>query len=80
MLTNRKPAYSLAGGLYEALVDTKGEMYGVTNEEAKKARILFEELEEIDISPASGIATGARFNSSGWNWKNRQKGHYFTQY
>lgn len=59
VLTNRQPAYSVAGGLYEALVDTKGEMYGVTNEEAKKARILFEQLEGIDISPASGVALGA---------------------
>ncbi|NEP11774.1 MAG: cysteate synthase [Symploca sp. SIO2C1] len=59
VLTNRQPAYSLAGGLYEALVDTDGEMYGVTNEESEKARLLFEELEGIDISPAAGIATGA---------------------
>ena len=59
VLTNRQPAYSLGGGLYEALVDTDGEMYGVTNEESEKARVLFEELEGIDISPAAGIATGA---------------------
>ena len=59
VLTNRQPAYSLAGGLYEALVDTEGEMYGVTNEESEKARLLFEELEGIDISPAAGVATGA---------------------
>ena len=59
VLTNRHPAYSLAGGLYEALVDTDGEMYGVTNEESEKARVLFEQLEGIDISPAAGIATGA---------------------
>lgn len=59
VLTNRKPAYSLAGGLYEALVATNGEMYSVTNEESKRARVLFEELEGIDISPASGVATAA---------------------
>ncbi len=59
VLTNRQPAYSLAGGLYEALVDTDGEMYGVTNKESEKARVLFEELEGIDISPAAGVATGA---------------------
>lgn len=59
VLTNRQPAYSLAGGLYEALVNTDGEMYGVTNEESEKARLLFEELEGIDISPAAGVATGA---------------------
>ncbi|NES81632.1 MAG: cysteate synthase [Moorea sp. SIO2B7] len=59
VLTNRNPAYSLAGGVYEALIDTKGEMYGVTNSESEKARILFEQLEGIDISPAAGVATGA---------------------
>ncbi len=59
VLTNRQPAYSIAGGLYEALVDTDGEMYSVTNEESEKARVLFEQLEGIDISPAAGVATGA---------------------
>ena len=59
VLTNRQPAYSLAGGLYEALVDTNGEMYGVTNEDSEKARLLFEQLEGIDISEAAGVATGA---------------------
>lgn len=59
VLTNRQPAYSLAGGLSEALTDTDGEMYGVTNEESEKARILFEKLEGIDICPASGVATAA---------------------
>jgi len=59
VLTNRNPAYSLAGGVYEALVDTHGEMYGVTNKESEKARVLFEELEGIDICPAAGVATGA---------------------
>ncbi len=57
VLTNRNPAYSLAGGVYEALTDTQGEMYGVTNEESQKARVLFEQLEGIDICPASGVAT-----------------------
>ncbi|NEQ84342.1 MAG: cysteate synthase, partial [Moorea sp. SIO2I5] len=59
VLTNRNPAYSLAGGVYEALADTEGEMYGVTNDESEKARILFEKLEGIDVSPAAGVATGA---------------------
>ena len=57
VLTNRNPAYSLAGGVREALTDTDGEMYGVTNEDAQTARALFEELEGIDISPAAGVAT-----------------------
>lgn len=59
VLTNRQPAYSIAGGLYEALLETDGQMYGVTNREAERARVLFEELEGIDICPASGVATAA---------------------
>ncbi|PSB16346.1 cysteate synthase [filamentous cyanobacterium CCP2] len=59
VLTNRNPAYSVTGGLYEALVDTAGEMYAVTNHEADRARHLFETLEGIDICPASGVATAA---------------------
>jgi cysteate synthase len=59
VLTNRNPAYSVAGGLYDALVETQGEMYAVSNSASEQARRLFEELEGIDISPASGVATAA---------------------
>jgi cysteate synthase len=59
VLTNRHPAYALAGGLYEALVDTQGEMYAVTNSELAQARSLFRELEAIDIGLAAGTATAA---------------------
>ncbi|HEY9640004.1 MAG TPA: cysteate synthase [Coleofasciculaceae cyanobacterium] len=59
VLTNRNPAYSLSGGLYEALTDTQGEMYSVTNPELERARILFEELEGIDIGLAAGVATAS---------------------
>jgi cysteate synthase len=59
VLTNRQPAYSLTGGLYEALCETNGAMYSVTNQESQRARVLFEELEGIDICPAAGIATAA---------------------
>ncbi|MEB3212600.1 MAG: pyridoxal-phosphate dependent enzyme, partial [Leptolyngbyaceae bacterium] len=59
VLTNRTPAYSLAGGLYDALTRTNGEMYAVTNKESAVAQHLFETLEGIDICPASGVATAA---------------------
>ena len=59
VLTNRNPAYSIAGGVYDALSATGGHMYAVTNDEASRAQHLFEELEGIDISPASGVATAA---------------------
>ncbi|MEB3231956.1 MAG: cysteate synthase [Leptolyngbyaceae bacterium] len=59
VLTNRTPAYSLAGGLYDALTGTDGEMYAVTNQETAVAQHLFETLEGIDICSASGVATAA---------------------
>ncbi len=59
VLSNRKPPYSIIGGLYDALVDTKGEVLLASNEEAEKAATLFQELEGIDIHPAAAIATAS---------------------
>jgi cysteate synthase len=72
VLTNRNPAYSLAGGLYDALVDTQGEMYAVSNSDSEQARRLFEELEGIDISPAAGVATAALLQAVEAKTVNRQ--------
>lgn len=59
VLSNRKPPYSLAGGLYDALKATDGTILVATNAQARKARALFEELEGIDIYSAAGIATAS---------------------
>lgn len=59
VLSNRKPPYSLAGGLFDALEDTNGDMYAITNDEAQKACDMFEELEGVDIYHASGVATAS---------------------
>jgi cysteate synthase len=56
VLSNRNPPYGVAGGLYDALVDTNGHVYGITNEEAISAAKLFEEAEVIDIDPAAAVA------------------------
>lgn len=56
VLSNRKPPYSLAGGLYDALKDTQGDILAVSNEEAQAAKTLFEETEGIDIYSAAGVA------------------------
>lgn len=56
VLSNRKPPYSLAGGLYDALKATGGEVMVATNAQARKARQLFEELEGVDIYSAAGVA------------------------
>ena len=56
VLGNRNPPYAIAGGLYDALTDTRGCMYRVTNREAREAGRLFEKLEGCDIDPAAEIA------------------------
>jgi cysteate synthase len=59
VLSNRKPPYSLKGGVYETLKATGGAMYSVTNREVTAALDLFEKLEGIDICPAAGVAVSS---------------------
>ncbi|MBE6336991.1 MAG: cysteate synthase [Lentimicrobiaceae bacterium] len=59
VLSNRKPPYSLVGGLYDTLKDTDGEFFAISNEEAEMAAAMFEELEGIDINPAAAVATAS---------------------
>ena len=56
VLSNRKPPYSLCGGLYDALKDTLGDMFAISNAEANAAKQLFEETEGIDIYHAAAVA------------------------
>jgi cysteate synthase len=63
VLSNRKPPYSLIGGLFDALTDTKGEVLSATNQEAAIAGQLFEKLEGIDIDTAASFAV-ATLNES----------------
>jgi cysteate synthase len=59
VLSTRYPAYSVKGGVYDALKATGGRMYGITNSEVYKAMDTFEESERIDIVPASGVAVAS---------------------
>ncbi|HXH18783.1 MAG TPA: cysteate synthase [Chitinophagales bacterium] len=59
VLANRRPPYSVQGGLYDALVDSSGDMHSVTNEEAKYAAKIFLQKEGIDIEPAAAVATAS---------------------
>lgn len=63
VLSNRKPPYPLAGGLYDALKDTEGEVLVATNEQAIEANKLFLETEGNDIHPAAAIATASLINT-----------------
>ncbi|GHU98372.1 cysteate synthase [Bacteroidia bacterium] len=56
VLSNRKPPYGIAGGLYDALVDTHGEVAKVANEQARAAAQLFLQTEGVDIHPAPAVA------------------------
>lgn len=57
VLSNRKPPYSLAGGLFDAMMDAGGDVLLANNKQAKEAAALFEKLEGNDIHPAAAIAT-----------------------
>ncbi len=59
VLSNRKPPYPIAGGLFDAMTDTGGDVLFATNEEAAYASGLFEKLEGIDIHPAASVAVAS---------------------
>ncbi|HYA33007.1 MAG TPA: cysteate synthase, partial [Candidatus Bathyarchaeia archaeon] len=59
VLSNRKPAYSVKGGVFDALKSTNGQMYAVSNYEARRAARLFEDLEGVDIVPAAAVAAAS---------------------
>jgi cysteate synthase len=56
VLSNRRPPYGIAGGLYDALKATNGEVVVATNAQSTRACKLFKELEGVDIHPAAGVA------------------------
>ncbi len=59
VLFNRRPPFSMAGGVKDALLATDGQVYGITDEEAAAAKQLFEQSEEIDILNAPAVAVAA---------------------
>jgi len=56
VLSNRKPPFSVPGGLFDSLKASNGDMIAITNEELELGCQLFEKLEGIDIYSASGVA------------------------
>jgi cysteate synthase len=59
VLSNRKPPYSLKGGLFDAMNNQGGEIIGVSNEEADKANKLFQDTEGNDLEPAAAVAVAS---------------------
>jgi cysteate synthase len=56
VLSNRQPPYSIRGGVFDVLTESGGEMLAADNLETLPRMQLFEELEGIDIDPASAVA------------------------
>lgn len=63
VLSNRKPPYSIKGGLFDALLDTDGDVLKASNTEGQKAADLFLNLEGNDIDPAAAIAVASLIKS-----------------
>ncbi len=63
VLSNRKPPYSITGGLFDALSDTAGDVIPVTNEEAFEGADMFLNLEGIDVTPAAAVAIASLIKS-----------------
>ncbi len=59
VLTNRRPPYSIAGGLWDVLNDSNGTAWGVSNESVFNAARMFYALEGVDIGPAAAVALNA---------------------
>jgi cysteate synthase len=56
VLSNRQPPYSIRGGIFDVLTESGGHMLAADNLETLPRLQLFEELEGIDIDPASAVA------------------------
>lgn len=63
VLSNRRPPYSVPGGLFDALTDTNGDIEYANNQESEEACELFRKTEGIDIYHASGIAIAGMIKS-----------------
>lgn len=72
VLSNRRPPYGVAGGLYDALTDSNGDVEIVTNAQLQDASALFEKLEGVDIHPASGVALAGMIKSINSGKVNRE--------
>jgi len=89
VLSNQNPPYAIKGGVFDALMESQGDMLIANNHEVKHAMHLFSELEGIDIDPAAAVALATLLNTTrckrldrdaytllnitGGGWKRRQQ-------
>lgn len=63
VLSNRRPPYSIKGGLYDALCDAGGDVECATNDDIAAMQQLFLETEGIDIHEAAAVALQGMINA-----------------
>lgn len=56
VLSNQRPPYAVKGGVYDALMESEGDMLFANNQEVKQAIALFQEAEGVEIEAAAGVA------------------------
>lgn len=59
VLANRKPPYGIAGGLYDVLKASGGDVFKVTNDDIVHWMMQYRNLEGYDILPAACVAVSA---------------------
>ena len=59
VLSNRKPPYGIAGGLFDAMSDSKGDAFLVSNDAVMYWILMYRNLEGYDLLPAAATAVGA---------------------
>ena len=59
VLSNRKPPYSLAGGLFDVLKWSGGDTFTATNNDIVQWLLMFRNLEGYDLLPAGCVAVAA---------------------
>jgi cysteate synthase len=59
VLTNRKPPYSVKGGVFDAMTECKGRFFGISNDEALYAEKLWSSMESVHLDPAASVALAA---------------------
>ena len=64
-LLNKAPAYEIKGGVYDTLVESNGQTYIVSKEDAEKAKSMFESSEGIDIMSPAAVALASLMQALG---------------
>ena len=59
VLSNRKPPYSIAGGLYDTLKESGGDFYTATNNDIVHWLLQYRNREGYDLLPAACVAVAA---------------------